>query len=448
MTLTHRAKIALLGLGDLIALYASLFAALFLRYGAHWQDDVVHTHFVPFSIIFVLWIGVFYVAGLYDLRRLRNNIEFIQTLWLTLAANAALAIMFFYLVPTFGITPKTNLFLFIAIFACFEIIWRRFFNRITALSQPLAHVALVGESEGMTEINTFLESNPQFGFKVDVWVKDSKIEQDGHITRTLHDALQHTSAKIIVVKRELKRDPELAKLLYELFASGKTIHDIPSFYEEVFRKVPITEINEDWFLDQIAEQHRFYDGLKQAFEVLSSIILTVILSPILLLAAILIKLSSRGPVIYKQTRVGKGGAHFTLYKFRSMRADAEQSGAQWASHKDPRSTWIGQVLRVTHLDELPQLVNIMKGDISFVGPRPERPEFIEKLAENVPYYESRLLVKPGVTGWAQIHHHKDLTTADVIEKLKYDVYYLKHRSLVIDLAIVIKTIKTLFSTPQ
>jgi lipopolysaccharide/colanic/teichoic acid biosynthesis glycosyltransferase len=146
--------------------------------------------------------------------------------------------------------------------------------------------------------------------------------------------------------------------------------------------------------------------------------------------------------------VGEKGKEFMLYKFRTMRMDAEKDGAQWATKNDRRTTPIGGFLRASHLDELPQLWNIIRGDLSFVGPRPERPEFVAKLEARIPYYEARLFIKPGITGWAQIHHRADLTDEDVVEKLQYDIYYLKNRSPILDWAIILKTIKLLFVNPE
>lgn len=448
MSISHRAKIFWLALGDLVFLYASLLLALYIRYGALWRDKLIESHLLPFTIIFVIWLIVFYIAGLYDLRRLRNNLEFLKILGFTLAVNAGLAIIFFYLIPIFGITPKTNLFIFMGIFALVSVFWRRSFNGWTALSQPLANIALVGESKSMGELSDLLEKNPQFGFKVKCWIKNSDLSETNSDDK-LAEEIKKSGVELVIAARELKRDERISKILYGLFSGGMEVQDLPSFYEEIFGKVPVNELSEEWFLEHTANHRRFYDGLKRAFEIIFSVFMAAILSPILLLIALMVKITSRGPIIYSQTRVGKNGNNFTLFKFRSMRVDAEKNGVQWAASKhDPRSTVIGGILRTSHLDELPQLWNITRGDISFVGPRPERPEFVGKLRESVPYYEVRLLVKPGVTGWAQLHHRSDQTIEDVAEKLKYDIYYIKNRSIVIDFAIIIKTLKTLFFSPR
>lgn len=241
--------------------------------------------------------------------------------------------------------------------------------------------------------------------------------------------------------------------LFELFAKGIPVMDLPNFYENVMRKVPLDDLEETWFLENIGSVAQLYDPLKRAWEFVAALVIGIILLPIDLIIAILVLLTSRGPIIYQQTRVGQNGRNFTLYKFRSMIAlapdgSAETSGAAWATKGDARTTPIGKFLRASHLDELPQLWNILRGDISFVGPRPERPEWVSKLEKQIPYYETRLLIKPGVTGWAQLNHRADLDLTDVKQKLQYDIYYLKNRSLILDLAIIVKTIKTFFVTPN
>jgi exopolysaccharide biosynthesis polyprenyl glycosylphosphotransferase len=166
-------------------------------------------------------------------------------------------------------------------------------------------------------------------------------------------------------------------------------------------------------------------------------------SPLVLLATVLLRMTSPGPVLYSQTRVGKDGNPFTIYKFRSMRIDAEaMSGAVWSTQNDPRVTPVGRFIRRTRIDELPQLWNVLRGDMSFVGPRPERPEFIAELSRQIPYYGQRHVVRPGLTGWAQVRHGYGATIADAQEKLQYDLFYIKHMSFAFDLYIVFETIKT------
>jgi exopolysaccharide biosynthesis polyprenyl glycosylphosphotransferase len=445
MSSGNKIKIFVLLVGDIIALYAALFAALVLRYGTHFYRPFLDAHLVPFTIIFIPWILIFYIAGLYDLRRLRNNIEFAKTLATSIAINAFVAIFLFYLVPAFGIAPKTNLIIFIVVFTIVEFAWRNGFNKTVSFGEIPNKIVLVGMSITAEEITQSVGEHPQLGYQI----VRRMFERDATTSSIALDrAVTESGANIVIVPGHLKQENGFALALYKLFGKGVLIIDLENFYERIMRKVPLADLNETWFLENIEASARFYDPLKRTGEFVAALVIGIVLLPFEFLIAVIVKLTSRGPMIYSQTRVGKNEKKFMLYKFRTMRADAERAGAQWASKNDARVTPFGKFLRATHLDELPQLANIIRGDISFVGPRPERPEFVERLKEQVPYYEVRLLVVPGLTGWAQINHRADLTVDDVKEKLRYDVYYLKNRSIFLDCAIVLKTIKSIFVNPE
>jgi exopolysaccharide biosynthesis polyprenyl glycosylphosphotransferase len=178
---------------------------------------------------------------------------------------------------------------------------------------------------------------------------------------------------------------------------------------------------------------------KRVLDVVISSVLLLLLSPLLVLIVILIKLTSRGPIFYKQIRVGRNSKQFNMYKFRSMVKDAEEYGPEWAGEKDPRITGVGGLIRKVYLDEIPQLLNVLKNDMSIVGPRPERPYFVEILSREIPYYYKRLSIKPGITGWAQIKHKYDSSLNDVKEKLKFDFYYIENMSLKLDFKIMVNT---------
>lgn len=441
----NKLKVFLFFIADAVALYVGLFITLIIRYGADFYEQFEDAHAIPFTIIFVLWILVFYIAGLYDLRRLRNNLDFLKTLFLCLAVNAAIAVLLFYLVPIFGIAPKTNLLIFIVVFAIIEVFWRRFLNRAMTFGDAPNKVLFIGTNNVGTEVKNTIKENPQLGYDIKAEMDEKAAYASSQEIRTI---VEREHINLIVISNQLKQEPKLVAVLYELFATGVTVSDIAAFYELIMRKVPLAEIQETWFLENIAGEVRFYDSLKRASEFVGALLLGIILIPFEIIIALLVAITSRGPIIYRQVRVGEKGKDFVFYKFRTMRVDAEKNGAQWASKNDARTTPIGGILRASHLDELPQLWNILRGDISFVGPRPERPEFVKKLAERIPYYEARLFIKPGVTGWAQIHHRADLTDADVAQKLQYDIYYLKNRSPILDWTIILKTLKSLFVNPD
>jgi exopolysaccharide biosynthesis polyprenyl glycosylphosphotransferase len=431
----------LLLIGDLVMLYAALFIALVAHYGTHFYQPLVDAHLKPFSIIFPAWLIIFYIAGLYDFRRLRNNIEFLKTLGWALFVNAILSMLLFYLIPAFGITPKTNLVIFVAIFALLETVWRRSFNAASISSGRKTKVILIGSDEITDEIEEAMQANPQLGYEVTARFNGKPGPKTLAEWKRMIETLR---VDLIVIPRHLKKESNALKIFCELLASGIEVRDTPAFYETVFRKIPITAIDEEWILDSLTNKEEFHDGFKRAIEFILALLLGILLLPLELLIALAVKLTSRGPAIYRQTRIGKNQTPFTLYKFRTMRKDAEAEGAQWAQTNDARVTPVGKFLRYTHLDELPQLFNIAKGELSFVGPRPERPEFAGMLSEKIPYYDIRHLVKPGFTGWAQIEYRYGASVEDAAEKLKYDLYYLKNRSLLFDAAIFLKTLKLFF----
>ncbi len=416
-----------------------------IRYSGWFYGQFVNVHLMPFTVVFIPWLAIFYIAGLYDLRRLRNNIEFLKILGVSIAVAALVAVLLFYLVPAFGIAPKTNLFIFFFIFAVLEIAWRRLFNLTASGGEAPNKVLLIGDGVA-EEIEKAVKENTQLGYEV----KARMAEDNAYGSpETLETAVAANGVNMVVVPNHLKHEDRFAAALYKLFGKGISITDLAAFYETIMRKVPLADLEEAWFLENIEGTARFYDPLKRAAEFLEALVLGIVLLPFELLIALIVRITSPGPAIYRQVRVGRHGKEFTLYKFRTMRNNAEKNGAQWAAGaSDPRVTSFGKFLRATHLDELPQLLNILRGELSFVGPRPERPEFVKTLKRQVPFYEVRLLVTPGVTGWAQINHRADLGLDDVREKLQYDIYYLKNRSLILDLAIVLRTVKSVFVNPK
>jgi exopolysaccharide biosynthesis polyprenyl glycosylphosphotransferase len=216
------------------------------------------------------------------------------------------------------------------------------------------------------------------------------------------------------------------------------------FWERHLRRVDISNLDEGWFreLDRAPPQ-RVVAALTRCGDVLTSIAFLVTTLPLMLLLAVLIRLDSPGPVLYRQERVGFKGQPFTLFKFRSMRVNAEARGPAWAQQRDPRVTRIGSFIRRTRMDELPQLINILRGEMSFIGPRPERPHFVEQLAEAIPFYGERARVKPGLTGWAQVNYPYGASVEDARAKLSYDLYYVKNRTPLLDLVILFSTIRVI-----
>jgi len=227
---------------------------------------------------------------------------------------------------------------------------------------------------------------------------------------------------------------------------GVRVEDAQTAMAELSGRISLSAIQPSWFV--FSEGFRRSDLLilmKDSLDLACAVVGFLLTLPIMALVAAAIKLDSKGPVIYRQRRVGVGGRCFEVYKFRSMRTDAEQGRAQWASRNDPRVTRVGAFLRKYRLDELPQFVNVIRGDMSFVGPRPERPEFVEELREVIPYYDERHTVRPGITGWAQVQYEYGASVEGASRKLEYDLYYLKHMSALFDLRIILQTVRTVLS---
>ncbi|MEA1889505.1 MAG: sugar transferase, partial [Pseudomonadota bacterium] len=264
----------------------------------------------------------------------------------------------------------------------------------------------------------------------------------GHVSQLASADLQGITDVIVATDHSFT-DIEISTLM-KIRASGAGVFDFTAFYEQYQSKVAVVHLKHGWFVQGggfYLLQNKIGLKIKRIIDILLSASSILILSPVLLIIGIIVKLDSRGPVIYTQLRVGLNGKCFYIYKIRSMINDAERDGVKWAEDDDPRITRVGRFIRKTRIDELPQLLNVLKGDMSFIGPRPERSEFIKKLVNEIPYYDLRHLVLPGITGWAQVMYPYGASVEDAREKLEYDLYYIKNYSLLLDFAILMKTLR-------
>ncbi len=443
MNTLSRLKQTILISGDILTLYGALLITLWIRYGHRFYAQFINYHVEPFTIIFGLWIMVFYIAGLYDLQILKNDFEFEKRFWYTTIANIFFAALFFYAVPYFEITPKTNLGVFFLIFGGVNYIWRAIYNSVLGRTGASNRILLVSANQTSQEIAAYLEKNPQLGYRISYWMKEGLQDKEfGHLSQIIIA----NNITTIIIPAHIKKDNLSAKLIYKCLTLGIEIMDLSKLYELIFRKVPLAELEEVWFLENLTSTHKIYEIVSDPLERLFALALGVALLPLLALIAIAIKLTSPGSAFFSQRRVGKNEQEFTIWKFRTMRADAEKDGPQWANYfNDARVTRFGNLLRKSHLDELPQLYNIIRGELSFVGPRPERPEFIVKLRKELPYYDLRHLTKPGITGWAQINYRYAASAVDAYQKLQYDIYYIKNNSLLLDIVILVRTVKFLIT---
>lgn len=442
MSLNFKLKQLVVLVGDIAFFYGALVFTLIIRYGQPAWLGSFSAHLKPFSLILIVWLLIFYLFDLYQVKILKTNLILIKNLFLAVIIAATISAILFYLfTPVFKLTPKTNLLIFGIVFGVFGYLWRLTIAKFLLFSGWRYRLLIIGDSPRIEETIFYLKSNPFLGYDVALWLKNISQNEE----KNLLNIIKENKINTLVIPPQHKNEFTIVKSIYKLLPLELTITDFITFYETIFRKIPLEELEEAWFIEKIIIKKPLFDFLKRLVDVIFALILGLIFSPLIILIAVLIKITSEGPIIYRQKRIGKNDKEFTLYKFRTMKIDAEKNGAQWAIENDPRITPIGRFLRRSHLDELPQFLNILKGNISFVGPRPERPEFVSQLKEKIPYYEIRHLIKPGFTGWAQINYRYGASIEESHEKLSYDIFYIKNRSSVLDLLIIFRTLKFFFT---
>src|SRR3989338_7095904 len=400
----------LLFLSDMAILYVALVIALFIRYPTDFQRQY-WLHIYPFSLIFISWLLVFYIANLYEPKLLRNNVHFYSALFQTIIISAAISVLFFYLIPLYGITPRTNLLIFLIIFTGLEFANRSISNNILQKSFKKS-VLIVGTNSQSLELDLFIKENPQLGYEI-----KSVIDISSDELKNISHKIREEKIDTIVLSPEAYQVPEIINIFYRSLEQKVGFMNLASFYELLTGMVPLGAINQIWFLENLNEGNkRAYEIVKRGNDLAFAVVLGFISLLFYPFIIILIKATSEGPVFYKQNRVGQAGKIFKIIKFRTMNKDAEkETGAVWASNNDPRITDVGRFMRKTRIDELPQLWNILKGQMAFVGPRAERPEFHDSL-KAVPFYEERYLIKPGLSGWAQINFHYGSSVEDATER--------------------------------
>jgi len=438
-----RVKIFLLVLSDVLIFYLALGLTLLIRYAIIERDiptlaSSISLHLSSFTIIFLFWLIVLWAAGLYDIIKLRNEETFYKTLLTASGINAVIAVTFFYFIPYFIITPKINLFIHLALVLALLYFWRQYFNRWARESLRI-HLVFLGANNETMELKEFLSANPQLGYRVDGVLAPDNFSE-------LENLWQNKKFSLIVSAEKFDYSQKLTGLLFQYFKKGVTVSDLDTFYEKATGRVPISIIREVWFLENIAEIERgFYETVKRIFDIFLGIIfagITIIIFPVV---AIGIKIFDPGPIFYRQPRIGKNGRIFNLVKFRSLPIEKNIDHIMQKPNEEMIMPF-GKFLRKSHWDELPQVWNILRNEMSFIGPRPEKPEFVERLSQEIPFYEMRHLVKPGIAGWAQLHNpNAGPTLKETLEKLQYDLYYIKNRSAFLDLTIVLKTLRILIS---
>jgi len=439
----------LLFIGDVIFFYLGLYLALFVRHQGKVDIKLWSEHWPDFSIVFILWLLILYIADFYNLNHAKNNQKFILRTTLAATILTTVSLAYFYIIPNINIAPKTVLALDVIITTLLLTSWRLIFN--AGAIHTKNNIIVIGHSNESMSLLEDIQLNPQWGFNI-VAIFDKETKPDINSFPILNDitklkqTLQNSKAKIVIVDDKLYQSPEHIEELFELIDTSITIMPLTLFYEEVAQKIPLNKITKTWFLENISQNtHSSHDKLQRIFDIFLSIIGIILTTPFYPLIALVIKINSKGSIFYTQTRLGFLGKKFSMFKFRTMVEDAEKNGPQWAVKNDDRITKIGKFLRKTRIDELPQMFNILSGDMSFIGPRAERPEFIAELEKQIPFYRQRLLVKPGASGWAQVNYKYGASVQDALEKLQYDLYYIKNRNWYVDVSIILKTVRIMMS---
>jgi sugar transferase (PEP-CTERM system associated) len=421
--------------------------------------------FDSFAVDKLLWLKALLIAffcficlyynDLYDLKITHNYIELgirlLQALGAAAIFLALIYLIFPYLIIGRGIFLISTVFIII-----FVVAWRVGYSVVLGRGMFDRKVIVMGSGDIAKKIIHEIEEKKDCGYSIKVVVsenKDTSIENssgykvEDAIYRSKYQGLcqisKETEANIIVVAIEEKRGKFPTSELLACRVDGIQILDGNSFYEMLTGKLIVKQINPGWLIFSSGfKKSRLRRLFKRVGDVALSLIMLIALSPLIILVALLIKLDSKGPVIFSQSRVGENRTNYKVHKFRSMVADAEkQTGPVWADAEDPRVTRIGKIIRTLRIDEVPQLWNVLKGEMSFVGPRPERLFFVEELAKQIPYYSERFSVKPGVTGWAQVCYPYGASVEDAIEKLNYDLFYIKNMSIFMDIMIIFRTVK-------
>lgn len=429
-------KKGLLLVGDIAILYVALAGALLVRYGTSGFADTFPDHRIAFVPVFLLTLLIFYLLDLYHLRTFLTSLILFRTTTLAAITAGIVSMGAFYLFPNyFELTPKTNLALFVAFVLALSYGWRAFLRlRFKASAVP---VVFVGTSPRIIELIDEVTRSPHLGYRV-AHHYETLDAKNGSALENLADT---KGLALLVMDPKLAHDAGVARTLYRIIPREVNVIPFATFYEAIFEKVPLEDLSEEWFIENISTRRPVYDRVKRIVDVALSAVLFVALLPLALLITLLITLTSRGGALYRAERTGKAGLPFVLNKFRTMKKG--ENGPLWTEKNDTRVTAVGKIIRATHLDEIPQLWNIIRGDISFTGPRPENVGLVREY-EKFPHYEMRHVVKPGITGWAQINYKPSASLEEAYEKLKYDLYYVKNRSLFLDLLIVLKTIRYVF----
>ncbi len=436
MFIRWKRETLLLLVGDVVFFILGLWVTLLVRYGVVPDWQIFLEHLYSFSLIYFLWVLVFFITGLYDKQTNALKRKLPSLIFNAQVFNSIIAIIFFYFssYTNVEIAPKFNLIIYLPVSLGLIIIWRLYLSDLIYLGR-FENALIIGSSPEAMEIMSEVNRNPIYRMNLSIVDK---------VDATVLGNVKNLKILTLIVDSRHYCHRESGLLLSDLMFLNIKFIDLESFYEDIFKKTPLSIVDDSWFLRNVSNFPRLvYDAAKRLMDISLSFVLmiiSVLLYPFIYFA---IKLDDGGPVFIIQERIGQNNKIVNVIKLRTMK---DNDDGKWPTKDDERITKIGKFLRKTRIDELPQLWNVLRGDLSLIGPRQDIVGLGNELKNSLPYYQMRNLIKPGLSGWAQIN--QDLpphSLEETRERLAYDFFYLKNRSLALDIEIALKTLKTLIS---
>lgn len=447
-SISSNRRVLFLIAGDIIAYVFSLILTLTIRYGSLPSRGLLYNHIPSFAILFILFLLISFSAGLFDKQLVMMRGRIWGMLIRVQIINFLIGIAFFYFAPVL-IAPKANLFIYIIISTGCLFLWRQVMFPVVTISRKQAAV-IVGAGEDLDDLYSEINTTGRYELIFKESIKPSDFVSD--MARQIADAVKKNGATIVVADLHDRRIEATIPFLYSLVFSGVQIIDAGKMYEAVFDRIPLSMVGERWLIENSGTalgSRRIYDIVKRLVDIFLASILGLISLLFYPLVYLAIYFDDRGALTITQDRIGKNGKSIKITKFRSMNADDGGSYKNNGGKTSLKVTKVGKFIRLTRIDELPQLWSVIKGDQSLIGPRPELPALVNIYEKEIPYYNVRHLIKPGLSGWAQISHrahpHHAVAVDDTRDKLSYDLYYVKNRSLALDTRIALQTVKSILS---
>ena len=445
-------RTSLLLLAEAAVVFGAIVGAVYLRLGLEDSQNelILRQGFLKAALATLFCLATFYLFDLYDFVVMHDRRELVLRLVQALGLSWVALALAFYAFPQLMLGRGISL-IALALALGLMVGWRVSIHWLLGHPDFGEKILIVGSGTFAVEVAREMLERPDAGYRIAGFVgSDPELLGKSLInprviglTSELNEVVRREGIdRIIVAMGERRGQLPTNELLQLSLAGTVNIEEGASFYERVTGRVSLNMIRPSWLIfSSRGRQARIAGITRNIVHRIVALVGALFSLPIAIVTAILIKLDSRGPILYKQERVGKNGGAFTVMKFRSMCADAEKAGPVWATEDDDRTTRVGKIIRKLRIDEIPQFWNILRGEMDFVGPRPERPHFVSQLAEEIPYYEQRHLIAPGLTGWAQIKYPYGASVEDARQKLQYDLYYIKNQSLMLDAIILFETVK-------